>query len=448
MKPMRYTRIALQSPATGGKHYRRGEGELVKETVGWISRGRAFVDEVADMTDFATVLNSELRAGVDVLTFGVPKGPAPEQGVPLVAKDKLAPGAIARSRDHFEWPDGPAIFAADYDPRDGHEALTRDELWGQVTAAAPGYADHDVLWGCSSSSYVYQGEEQVVGLKGQRLYMGVLDGTDIERAGTVMLKRFWLEGLGHIMISESGAQLVRATLDPCMYQPERIDYAAGAVCGAGLEQRRPDAFLISEGLPLADTRAVFPDLTAAEESAYETLVAHAKADTREAADAQREVWVDARLEEEARTALGEGVNRKAVTAHVARSIRSGRRNQLLRAVDAERVILAAPYVLHLSNGQTATVGEVLRKSQDFDGVTTADPLEPDYRGGATTGKLYPYNRRLVSQAHGVSKIYILGTDDEYRAIHSEIRNPKMMRPTRLEDTRAQRIARMMETRLK
>ncbi|WP_170582942.1 hypothetical protein [Ruegeria arenilitoris] len=144
--PIRYTRIELINPETGGKHYRWGaDDELVKETVGWLIAGQAFVDEAAGMADFATVLNTELRAGRDVLTYGVPTIDMPEDGVPLVTKDNVTPGSIARSEDHFTWPDGPAILSADYDPRDGNAVLSRDELWRQVVTAVPGYADHDVL---------------------------------------------------------------------------------------------------------------------------------------------------------------------------------------------------------------------------------------------------------------------------------------------------------------
>ncbi|WP_170582943.1 hypothetical protein [Ruegeria arenilitoris] len=249
--------------------------------------------------------------------------------------------------------------------------------------------------------------------------MGVEDGTDIPRAADVLLKRLWLHGFGYILISGSGAQLIRATLDPCMYQPSRLDYAAGAVCGEGLEQRRPDAFLISEGLALADTRRVFPDLTASEEAAYQARVATEVARTRNAALAQREVWADERLEVEAQETLGMSATPRAIAAHVARATKNGRRAKLLNTATSDKPVLGSDFVLHLTNGQLVTVESILRDPAAFEGQTTCDPLEPGYRGGATTGKIYARNRRLVSQAHGLSRTYVLGTAAEAAEIHAE-----------------------------
>ncbi len=449
--PLRYTRIELTNPMAGGKHYRLGaDDELLKETVGWLSAGRAFVDEATDMTDFATVLNTELRAGRDVLTYGIPTIDTPDDGVPLVTKERVTPGTIARSEDHFTWPEGPAILAADYDPRTDRTALSRDELWRQVVTAVPGYAEHDVLWGCSSSSYIFDTgfDCEVVGLKGQRLYMGVEDGTDIPRAADVLLKRLWLNGFGYILISASGAQLIRATLDPCMYQPSRLDYASGAVCGEGLEQRRPDAFLISEGLALADTRRVFPDLTSDEEREYAERVAREIARTRDGAHAQREVWANERLEVEAHTALGVAATPRAVAAHVTDATQRGRRKDLLDMIETEHTVLGSDFVLHLSDGQLVTVGDVLIHPSAYDKAKTHDPLEPDYRGGAITGMIFAYGRRLTSHAHGKVRKYILGTDAEYRDVFARRFDALRKLPRRDQDTREARIARMMETRLK
>ncbi|GAA6158443.1 hypothetical protein NBRC116589_06170 [Ruegeria sp. HU-ET01832] len=449
--PLSYTRIELTKPETGGKHYRWGaDNELDKETVGWLSAGRAFVDEATDMADFATVLNTELRAGRDVLTYGVPTIDMPDDGVPLVTKERLTTGTIARSEDHFAWPEGPAILAADYDPRPDHAALSRDDLWRQVVTAVPGYADHDVLWGCSSSSYIFDTvlDCEVVGLKGQRLYMGVEDGTDIPRAAEVLLKRLWLNGFGYILISANGAQLIRATLDPCMYQPSRLDYAAGAVCGEGLEQRSPNAFLISEGLALADTRRVFPDLTSDEEREYTERVAREILRTRDDAHAQREVWADERLEVEARTSLGVAATPRAITAHVTDATQRGRRKELLDMFETEHMVLGSEFVLHLADGQLVTVGDVLMQPSAYEKAKTRDPLEPDYRGGAITGMIFAYGRRLTSHAHGKVRKYILGTDAEYRDIFARRFDALRKLPRREQDTREARISRMMETRLK
>lgn len=447
-KPITFTNILLSRPHSGGKHYHLRSGALCKTTVGWISEGRAYVDQAADMRDFADLLNHELVPGRNVLTYGIPVADVGEDGIALVSKAHPRAGAINRSESDFVWPTGPGVLAADYDPREGHAALTREELWGQVRSVVPGYAEHDVIWGCSSSSFIYHTDgRQLVGIKGQRLYIGVEDATDIPRAADVLLKRFWLAGHGFMFISSSGSQLVRSTLDNCMYQPSRIDYAAGAVCGRLLEQRRPDASLISRGLALANSRTMLPDLTEAEESAFQRLILQTKAETAQAALAQRAVWSDDQVLLEARQALGDSADGRQVKAYAAELAAAGRREALMGLADAERPVLDMTHVLHLSDGRMITVGDVLRSGTAFDRKTTADPLEPGYRDGAATGILYPSSRRLVSQAHGQQRTYILGSDVQYRAIWAKIRNLKMMWPRLLENSREQRITKMMETQL-
>tara|TARA_R110002051_G_scaffold170789_1_gene241330 strand:- start:8340 stop:9683 length:1344 start_codon:yes stop_codon:yes gene_type:complete len=443
-----FTNILLDNPQTGGKHYDLQDGELRKKTVGWISSGRAYVDSARDMRDFADLLNHELVPGRNVLTYGIPIVDVGKDGIALVTKVNARAGAITRSESDFEWPNGPGILAADYDPREGYAALTREELWAQVTDAVPGYAKQDVIWGCSSSSFIYNASgHQLVGIKGQRLYIGAEDATDIPRAADVMLKRFWLSGHGFIFISGCGSQLVRSTFDNCMYQASRIDYAAGAVCAPMLEQRRPDAVLISEGIALANTRELLPDLTPDEESEFQRLVSQAKADAAGASLVQRAYWARDQIFCEARKALGDGATERQVLIAAEALAEAGRRKALMGLADTERPVLDVAHILHLSDGTAVTVGDVLRSAKTFHGKTTADPLEPDYRGGAITGILYPYHRRLVSQAHGQQRTYILGTDAQYRAIWATVYNQKMIRPARLEDSREQRIAKMMETQL-
>ncbi|AXI54984.1 hypothetical protein C1J05_11225 [Sulfitobacter sp. JL08] len=452
--PLTYTRIALENPRTGGKHYRRRSGELVKETVGWIGEGRAFIDQATDLADFVSVLNTELRAGRDVLTYGVPLIDA-EEGVVLTTKNDFQGGEqVTRSEDHFRWPDGAGIFAMDYDPREGHAVLSRDAFWDQLKAVVPGIADHDVAWGCSSSSYIYDAEtgDMLVGLKGQRIYLAVEEAADIPRAADVLLKRFWLADHGYILVSGSGSQLMRATTDPCMYQASRIDYAAGAVCGRGLVQRRPDAFLISEGLSLVDTRALLPDLTAADEAEYLVLVEQAKADTHDDAMATRSVWADGRIEVEATQALGDGATPDRVRRKGAELRAAGRKAALMRVADADRPVLPISFVIHLSNGQAVSVGEILAHPGRYRNMTCRDPLEPDYRGGAVTGIIYPTTRRLVSQAHGSGRVFVLGKDAEYRDLYTakaaDFRHTlTIKRPTRMEESREDRIARMKEAKI-
>ncbi|MGM9403680.1 hypothetical protein ACS0VU_15085 [Aliiroseovarius sp. KMU-71] len=463
--PITLTRIEFLSPRTGGKHYRRQrDGSLEKETVGWLSSGQVHVEEVANMAEFCTLLNEKLEPGHNALTYGLPVAKEiPARGLHLVTKNDRSEGAkgITRSDDDFGWGSGPGIFAADYDPRDGHIPLSREELWCQFVEVAPCLTEYEVVWGCSSSSFIHDSEtgEMLIGLKGQRVYFGVEDASDIPRAGNTLLVRMWLAGHGYIFISSSGQQLVRATTDNCMYQPSRLDYAAGAVCGRGLEQRRPPFTLISQGLALVDTRTAFPDLTSAELAKFEELVALEKERTQDSAQAQRDVWADERVEESARRELGKNATYAQIRQTVKQLVREGVRDSLIRAQrEDEKPVLGVHHVIHLSNSHAVTVGEILRHPERYHEVTTADPLEPDYGGGRKTAKLYPYTRRMVSHAHGLKRVYILGTDAECDAICKErSRNfsagvkrftRKARWPRKAEESRESRIARMMKVKLK
>lgn len=420
-KQIKYTNIQLVDPKTGGKHYRRdADGTLHKETVGYLNEGRAYVDGVADMAEFAAVLNDKVIPGVDVMAYGLPIVPVDVDGVGVFSKARYREQGITRTESHFVWSDGPGIMAMDYDPREGHAVLSPDELWGQLCRVIPDLEEHDVVWAPSSSSFVYDSEtdEQLIGLKGQRLYIGVADATDIPRAADVLLKRMWLNRFGYIFISGSGAQLIRATTDPCMYQPSRLDYAGGAVCGEGLEQRRPrPARLISEGERLIDTREVFKDLTAAEERTYTRLVEEVKGATDADATAQREIWLEQRMRKEAIAIVGENAREAEVDAEVERLTQRGRRTVLEKQASSERPILHASYVVYLArSGEPVTVGDMLRDPATYEGENLSDPLEPDYGGGRATAIVYTRNRRIVSQAHGVQKTYVMSSDEEYNEI--------------------------------
>ena len=97
-----------------------------------------------------------------------------------------------------------------------------------------------MLWWPSASSHICDAEtgEDLTGLRGQRIYLMVREAGDIPRAGAVLVDRFWAAGHGRIAVSAAGAALERCPVDGSVWQPERLDFAAGAVCGEGLVQRR------------------------------------------------------------------------------------------------------------------------------------------------------------------------------------------------------------------
>jgi len=145
---------------------------------------------VSGLADFAALVTS-LRVD-ECLTYGVP----PRQSLKLVTQAKwLQMGQpddrVARTKSAFSFAAGqPGVLMLDVDaPKDGSAPLDRDTLVAAVRAARSGLADARMLWLPSSSSFIYDGDDEMNGLRGQRLYLCVRDAGDIERAGAALAER-------------------------------------------------------------------------------------------------------------------------------------------------------------------------------------------------------------------------------------------------------------------
>ena len=366
-----------------------GSRELRKATHADVYEGDIEVRSVANLSDFAALLTS--LGTNQCLTYGVP----PRATTKLVTKRKHVEMGqpdthTPRTADAFSWPAGPGVLMLDYDaPKDGQTPLDRDSLVAAVRAACPALGDAAMLWLPSSSSYIYDAESDKAlhGLRGQRLYMLVQNGGDIERAGAVLLDRLWLNGHGRFDVSSSGSLLQRGLFDGSVWQTNRIDFAAGAACTAPIEQRRGDPVLIPGNMEFVDTATAMPDLTDAEHERVKACKVAAKTATGIAAESatKRATWIEKRV--------AEIVQRSPdVPVEVARE-------QATRAV--ERSVLGGDFVLNVE-GRVVTVLEVLDNPARYHRSKTLDPLEPDYDGGRRVGILFLFGGRprLHSKAHG------------------------------------------------
>ncbi len=382
--------ITSTKPACVTKVFGIVDGELKKTTSASVSQGSMRVQRFSTPSEFANFLAS-LKPN-QCLTYGVPPRDA---GLVTESRWKeLGEPAdpLRRSHEVFAWPSTAGVMMLDYDaPKDGTPPLGRKELIKLVLDACPLLRDGCLIWWPSTSSHIFVEGADRTGLRGQRIYLFVTNASDIERAGRCLNERLWAMGHGRWEVSQSGQLLKRDLFDASVWQPNRIDFAAGAMCGPGISQKRGDPQVLGNSDEfLLDSAAAIPDLSAAEiERAREHQI-QKKDSVQEEARRVRADWTRTRAK-----SLAE----KSQSITVSRAV-----DVMKRAV--EQGDLFGDFLLTVigldGNELEVTVLEVLQNPRKFDSLNTLDPLEPDYDGRRPVGKLFLFGGRpnLYSFAHG------------------------------------------------
>ncbi|MBK5936159.1 hypothetical protein [Halorhodospira halophila] len=371
------------------KSFRLEADGLVKEPGGNLVQGLYHYVDVAGAEQLA-----ELIAGLELnqaLCFGV----AAVHAAPIAARSVVRDGEITRTGEHFDWPMGPGWLLVDYDAPEGERPLTREELWSRLVDAWPALAEAPAVIGSSASAYIYNSEtgEELVGPGGLRVYIQIADARDIPRAGRTLHERLWLAGHGYFNLSKAGHYLDRSLVDTAVWQPERLDFAAGAHCEPPLKQHRPEPEVRNPMATPIDTRQTLPDLNTEDRERLESLRAELRSALREEQTQIREAWLEERLQ-----AVAEGGDDPQA------------RDQLLRVLD--RGELPAVFRLFSHSLQDwVEVRELLADRDRWDGERFADPLEPEYRGDTRIAwanlqsGTTPY---LYSHAHGGQRFDLIG----------------------------------------
>jgi hypothetical protein len=290
-----FTQLTTASGAPCGKRLELDEsGELHKTSLAHnLSRATQERIDVADAAGFAAALDG--LSPNQAFAFGV----AADGFADVITRKAKAAGAegITRTRDCFDWPDGPGILLGDYDPAPGAEPLNKGGLLDALYVLCPGLRDAAIVWRPSAGSCIYRPDGSVVrGVTGQRLYLPVVAASDIPRAAEVLHARAWLAGNGRYLLSRSGSLLDRGLLDATVWQPERLDFCGGADCRDGLYQKIPPAEVIGAG-GLLDTRKALPDLSDEEKQRLDALKRNARAAIKPQQDKIRETYVQERAPE-------------------------------------------------------------------------------------------------------------------------------------------------------
>jgi len=353
-------------------------------------------------------------------------GLAPHKFARIVSQDKLGRvpkigsiPVIARTAQYFAFSEGqPGIMMLDYDPpKDGTPPLSRDELLALVTKVCPELGRAPLVICDSASSHIWNMEtgEELIGARGLRIYVFVADASDIPRAGEVLFNRLWLAGYGRIDLSAPGSMLVRGPIDDAVWQPERLDFAAGARCDHPLKQRRPAPEVRNDSAIPLDTRVVLPGLTPEEEVELHRLILAAKDKAKPESARVRALWLDNRTDAE----LARVGKTRATHPQEAQKIRV----QLAEA--AKTSVLPDSLVLYPKDMQPVSVSDVIERPDAYDGVRFADPLDPGcYNDNRiAVAILKDGNPRVFSHAHG-GQVYYLesGKNAASRSVAAEDRH--------------------------
>jgi hypothetical protein len=305
---------------------------------------------------------------------------------------------VTRTREHFHWcANINGIWMLDYDPSAESPPLTPDQLLAALYTLNPEIQQAPHVWRPSASSCIYHkvtGAE-FRGIAGQRVYVQVDHPADIPRLGDLLHQRAWLNGYGRFDLSKSGSLLQRGLFDTAVWQPERIDFAAGALVDPPLIQRLPAPRLLGHAvIPLKSRR--MPKLTPQEEALLQTQITRARHAMAAPAAARRAEYVASRATQMASE----------------RNLSLDQATDLLnRATDTLGGILMGDFPLIHQSGASVTVKELLDDPARWDGERFADPLDPEYRSDNRIARASLHGCRpfLFSHAHGGQR-YTLARD--------------------------------------
>jgi hypothetical protein len=369
------------------------DGSLKKTTAAALSKGKLETLTLSAPEELCQVI--EKLTSANALMFGVPTDPS---ATSIVARrmltDQNLPGTIARTKEQIEYPEGGAFLFLDID---GHNGIYPD--MGQVLEClyrlCPAMQEVKIVAVYSSSSHICRIADgcDLTGPRGLHLYIAVKLGRDIARAMKVLRDLAWCAGLGHIQIATNGVMLPRVLFDTAVHQPNRLVFAAGAICGDGIEQRRGAPLLINpEGKDALDTAEALPPLGEAKLAHAQAAREHARAASKAEADAVRDTWL-----RDHRPKLMRAMGAKTLPQETPQTLLTALNANIL---EPDFIILARP--AGEAEFLPITVKEVLKDRPRFHRAITRDPLEPDYNGGAEVGILFLDGNTTVlhSLAHG------------------------------------------------
>ena len=364
-------------------------GALVKTSIANAHDGEFEVYQVNTLAEFEQVVSAlNFKQSLILGTPHRQDGTALQTGekIGLTTKDKPSANKIPRSKDFIKYRNQAGFILFDIDGGGTYHQLLEfiPELNGVGAVIRP-----------SSSSFICDADgNELVGAKGWHIFIPVLNIADVERIAPILWARQWLAGHGHYLLSNG---LIPQTLERGIFDKavlgacERLAFEAKPILQNGLIQKSQEHTRIIEGLYL-DT-SIIQDLTAEQWQQVEQLKQQAKEaikpDHQRAIKAKKRAYI---------------VESGKIAKHALADFKQFQQREL--TVD---------FVLHTANG-TRLAGDLVAKD---DGLTMADPFEPDYDGGSKTKAKFFWNNGnpiINSQAHCSIKYRII--ERHYQGISS------------------------------
>ena len=303
--------------------------------------------------------------------------------------------AVARTLEHFHYPEGPGWLLWDYDngtmPPEvsarvkalGGPLAALFHIWPEAMAA-PYLIRPSSSGGVSAPGIP---EKQSDGIHGFFLI------DDVSRSSAsldVLLARAWAAGLAWCALSKSGAVLIRSIVDAAVGSPERLIFEAAPILIDPVI-RTPKPAILSNGIDPVPV----PSIDDATEAAAKAAEAEAKRAIKPRAARVEAEFIEDRAQVAAKT-TGKPI------AEARRMVR-----QMLKGG-----VLSDDHLLQMKDGSYARVGDLLDAPKRFNRLSLPDPIEGVSYGldKATLLLLHKPGHpdmqpRLVSHAHGATTVY-------------------------------------------
>lgn len=379
-----WTQASSNSKSRVGKRFALdADGKLVKGEVSlWATE--MTVDTFDDLEELTEIIDKE-EARSSFFTSGVPENweEIALSDDPLRVTTKNASARAKRDsvqRTKVSLPGQPNVgtyFVVDFDTagcpweeipeiRDVHSRLVAAALLGGLNLSEV----QCIGYRSSSSSLVREADGHEFDKGGRHLVFLVQDASDYDRFRRSLDVLLTLTGSSFGRIGKAGQFLKRGVLDIVAARLCQPTFMVPPVCGAGLRSERDLVFLGGSAISI-DSRNL-RDPTPEELESYNAFWAKERARLLPESKLREAEWRERKRDE--------------ICEHASKEIRPEVIEELLdRRLCGH---LLAPDIVLFDDNQVVTVGEILSDTAAYDGMTCADPIEPDLRNGRNKAICY------------------------------------------------------------